>query len=309
MWLTTNGGRTWRVSTPPAVRRLGDAADRIAQVTFLDRRHGWLLAVNANGAPRWTKRAAFYRTSDGGRTWHRSTPKGCCGAFSFASRQLGFFSGNSALYATRNDGATWKSVAGRKYEPGIPTFLDARHGVDLVDGGLLRTADGGHHWKGVLLSGRPPAAGSGLFVNDGPIATFRHRLVLTAERPQASDWHIVPYVSDDAGASWTARPFPRWWRSYIGNNDGIRFSAASANVWVAAALQRLAVTTDAGRTWRLVRVAGMPAHSMIGAIDFTSPGVGWAIFDGLRSSVLMRTTDGGVHWRSAGPPRQRHTRG
>jgi photosystem II stability/assembly factor-like uncharacterized protein len=316
MWLTTNGGRTWRVSTPPAVRRLGDAADRIAQVTFLDRRHGWLLAVNVN-APRWTKRAAFYRTSDGGRTWHRSTPKGCCGAFSFVTPRLGFFSGNSALYETRNGGATWKSVAGRNYPgtksvpgrnyyPGIPTLVDARHGVQLVDGGLQRTADGGHHWKTVLLSGQPPAAGNGLFVNDGPTASFGHRLVLTAERPSSSDpgdIQIVPYVSSDAGASWTARPFPRWWRSYVGNNDGVRFSAASPNVWIAAALQRLAVTADAGRTWRLVRVAGMPAHSEIGAIDFTSPGVGWAIFNGPRSSVLMRTTDAGGHWAPAGPPR------
>lgn len=310
MWLTTNGGRTWRASAPAHVREMGDLMARVEQVDFLDRRHGWLLAVDVRGGLRPSSRrhAELDWTSDGGRTWHWTMPKGCCGAFSFVNGRLGFFSGPDRFFETRNGGGTWKPVEGTYYG-GLPTFIDARRGVTLLDGGLLRTADGGRHWKQVLLSGQPPAAGNDIVVSP-PVASFGHRLVLTAERLVATpngpaDWRVFPYVSDDGGASWAARPLPRWWIPYVGSNDGNRFSAASGSVWFAAARDEIAVTTDAGRTWRPVRPAGIPPRWIIGAIDFTSAKVGWAIFNGPRQSVLMRTTDGGVRWKPAGPRRAR----
>jgi photosystem II stability/assembly factor-like uncharacterized protein len=192
---------------------------------------------------------------------------------------------------------------------GFPAFVDARRGIQLGDGGLLRTADGGGHWKEVLLSGQPAAAGNDTIASP-PVATFGHRLVLAAERDFAQamspgDWRVVPYVSDDGGGSWTARPLPKWWVPDIGSNDGNRFSAAGANVWVAAARNELAVTTNAGHTWRHVRATDVPARWIIGAIDFTSARVGWAVFDGPKQTVLMRTTDGGLHWTPAGPRAQK----
>jgi hypothetical protein len=306
MWLTTNGGRSWRASAPRHVHEMGDLIERVQQVRFLDRRHGWLLAVDVAGGlrPAWRRHAEFDWTSDGGRTWHWTIPNGCCGPFSFVNRRLGFFSGSNRLYETRNGGASWRPVGGRFFG-GPLTFVDARHGVSLLGRGFLRTADGGRHWTSPLLSGQPPSAGNPTVVG-GPIELVGNRLVLTAERDFAKamypgDWRTVPYFSDDGGASWTSRPFPRWWVPYIGSNDGNRFSAAGADVWFAAARQELAVTTDAGRTWRSVRPVGIPARWIIGAIDFTSARVGWAIFDGPRQSVLVRTTDGGVHWKPAGP--------
>jgi photosystem II stability/assembly factor-like uncharacterized protein len=310
MWLTTNGGRTWRASAPAHVRAMGDLPARVEQVNFLDRRHGWLLAVDVKGLrPAWRRHAELDWTSDGGRTWHWTMPHGSAGPFSFVDRRLGFFSGDNGFFETQNGGAAWKAVEGTYYG-GLPTFIDARRGVMLLDGGLLRTADGGRHWKGVLLSGQPPAAGNDTFVSP-PVAVFGHRLVLTAERVVPSsngpdDWRVFPYVSDDGGVSWSARPFPSWWVPLIGSNDGSRFSAASGSVWFAAARRQLAVTTDAGRTWRRVRPVGVPPRWIIGAIDFTSLRVGWAIFNGPRQSVLMRTTDGGVYWQPAGPRARRH---
>src|SRR5581483_4212703 len=74
MWLTTNGGRTWRASLPPHVAAMGDAVARVQQVQFLDRRQGWLLAVDVRVHPRSSSRrgSELDWTSDGGRTWHQS---------------------------------------------------------------------------------------------------------------------------------------------------------------------------------------------------------------------------------------------
>jgi hypothetical protein len=313
MWLTVNGGRTWRASLPPHVAAMGDAVDRVQQVQFLDRRHGWLLAVDVRGGLRSASRrhAEFDWTSDGGRTWHWAMPRGCCGEFTFLNRRVGFFVGDGRFYATRNGGASWQPV-GSRFFGGPLTFVGARHGVSVLDGGFLQTSDGGRHWTSPTLSGEPPSAGNGLLVNT-PVAAFGRRLVMPGERdaqfPKATDprdWRSIVYVSDDGGSTWTARPLPRWWIPYVGADDGARFSAASATVWFAAARQELAVTTDAGRTWRRVRPVGMPARWIMGAIDFTSAKVGWAIFNGPSQRVLMRTTDGGVRWKPAGPRRPGH---
>jgi photosystem II stability/assembly factor-like uncharacterized protein len=312
MWLTSDGGRTWRASLPPRVAAMGDAVARVEQVQFLDRRHGWLLAVDVRGGRRSSARhAELDWTSDGGRTWHWTMPAGCCGPLSFVDRRRGFFVGATRLYATRDGGTRWNPVGGR-FEGGPLTFVDVRHGVSLLDGGFLRTADGGRHWTAPLLSGQPPSAGNGLLVGP-PVAVFGHRLVMAGERDvhfpkvtRPDAWRVIVYVSDDGGATWLARPLPRWWIPYIGSNDGNRFSAGSATAWVAAARQELVATTDAGRTWRLVRPRGIPNRWVVGAIDFTSARVGWAIFNGPHQNVLMRTTDGGLRWKPAGPRRPRH---
>jgi photosystem II stability/assembly factor-like uncharacterized protein len=290
MWLTTNGGRTWRPSAPADLRRGGLVDQRAIEVAFVNPRRGWLLAMSA------THRVELSRTTDGGRTWERLHPSGCCSTFDFLNRRRGLFFGFAGgLYETRDGGVTSRLVKGPALD-GWPVFVDARHGVDLLDGGLLWTADGGVHWKDVLLSGQPAAAGDKTVVG-GSVTRVGHRLVLTAERNSRT----IPYFSNDAGAHWTPRPLPSAWVPYIGSNDGALFSAATATDWFAAARNELAVTTDAGRAWKIVHVADVPKRWIIGSIDFTSARVGWAIFDGPRQSYLMRTTDGGHHWTPAGP--------
>lgn len=293
MWVTTNGGRTWRTSVPPAVQRIGDLMMRIPQVTFLDREHGWLLTV---GVPEQSRTGAFYRTDDGGRTWHRSIPAGCCGPFSFASRRLGFFLGPSKLVSTMDGGGRWRPVGGTRFRNGVPTFVDARHGVAVGTGNgrLYSTGDGGRQWLSV-----PVPASEGVFAN---AAAFGQRLVVPGISSTASaPWRLIVYVSGDGGTTWAVRRTPKRWMLRVRSVDPQEFSAASPSVWYAVGRQNLAVTMDAGRSWRLVRVADLPPRWTIQAIDFTSASVGWAIFNGPNQSFLMRTTDGGRRWRPAGP--------
>lgn len=304
MWLTQNGGRTWRRSAPPHVRDMGDLIARVEQVDFLDKSSGWLLAVDVRGGlrPGWVRHAELDWTRDGGRTWHWTIPDGCCGQVSFLTPSRGWFLGRSQLFATSDGGSTWTRAARTPFSYGTPTFVDARHGVAVVPKtGLYRTADGGRRWRAVRLAGRPDVLPN--------VAAFGKRLVVPAERA-APDPRLVVYVSEDGGATWQARPAPAWWTPLIGSNDASEFSAASSTVWFAAGWRKLAVSTDAGRSWRQVRV-DLPPRWTIAGISFTSPRTGWAIFQqsgaaAARRSVLMRTTDGGRHWTAAGPRRRAH---
>lgn len=303
MWLTTNGGRTWRASAPRHVRG-ADLPERVEQVSFVDPRHGWVFAVDVHGGlqPAWRRHAELDSTSDGGHTWRWTIPRSCCGSVSFLTPRQGFFVADSQLLATTDGGATWKRVSRVPFAGGVPAFVDADHGIVVVPkAGLYRTADAGRHWAAVHLPGGPLPR----------IAVFGRRLVVPAEPEVRGEWRLVVYVSGDAGATWRERPAPRWWVPLIGANDEQLFSAASPSVWFAAGWRKLAVTTDAGRSWQPIRVQLRP-HWTIAGISFTSRSTGWAIFQQSgfspeRQSFLMHTTDGGRHWTSAGPRlRRRH---
>lgn len=302
MWLTTDGGRSWRASTPRRLRAVGQIGQRVQQVEFVDPRHGWLTAVDspsARGAD------ALYSTSDGGRTWLRQTVANCCGGFAFVTPERGYLSGSPFL-ATTDGGKVWRRLARPSFAWSLLTFADARHGIAVVGkpSRLFVTADGGRHWRRPHLPLQPRAEGFETLL--APAAVFGRTLVLPALRvpspPEQADYGLVVYLSDDAGASWRARPMPRWWSPTIYESDPQEyFSAASASVWFAAALRKLAVTADAGRTWRIVHPIGLPTRWSFEAIDFTSAKVGWATAGFLRRSLLFRTTDGGRHWTPAGP--------
>jgi photosystem II stability/assembly factor-like uncharacterized protein len=312
MWLTTNGGHTWRPSLPPHVAKTGDAIARVVQVEFFDRRHGWIFAVDvrAGTRPAWPRHAELDWTSDGGRTWHWTAPAGCCGNVSFVTPRHGYALGPSQLLSTTDGGATWKPISRSPFGLGMPAFVDARDGVAVAGkGDFFRTTDGGGHWTPIRLAGR--ARGWDLVLSR--IATFGRRLVVPADRyVQRTDaFRLAAYVSADGGATWTVRLAPRWWVPVVGSDDPQEFSAVGPTTWFSAARRALLVTEDAGRSWRVVRPVGLPPRWSLGSIAFTSARDGWAIFLApapRARSVLMRTTDGGVHWAPAGPRRPTHHR-
>jgi photosystem II stability/assembly factor-like uncharacterized protein len=306
MWLTTNGGRTWRVSVPRHVRDMGDLMERVVQVHFVDRRHGWVFAVDVRGGlhPAWARHAELDWTKDGGHTWHWTIPRGCCGAVSFLDPERGWFLGPHRVMETTDGGATWKAIVREPFGYGVPTFVDAEHGVAVVGKGeVYRTSDGGRRWSRVRLPGHASALPN--------VAAFGRRLVVPAEVIGPPRTQLVVYVSRDGGATWQARPAAGW-VPLIGDADPQEFSAATPTVWYATRWHELAVTRDAGRTWTQVKVAGLPPHGTISTISFTGPLVGWGVFQRGSppgASVLMRTTDGGVHWKPAGPLKpKRHQR-
>lgn len=316
-WLTTSGGRTWRQARLPGLARGGVAGSRtdpianIADVQFVDRRHGWVTT---------TGRSRVYRTTDGGRTWHVSIPTGCAtacegGSIDFFDARRGYAlvetrARDHRLFRTEDGGRTWQLVS-RPPVYGLVAFVDGGRGFAFGGeppgiigpiqspplGYLYETDDGGRTWS------RKKLGGSASFVEQ-PFAVFgRYVVVVQNGRNPAGGLNLAPgavWVSGDGGRSW--RPHP------VAAALGLQpsFDLASPSFWVWPARQKLVLSRDGGRSWQKIALHGLPRRASVTKVDFTSSRVGWAIFSGFGShGNLFRTTDGGRHWTPAGPRAER----
>jgi photosystem II stability/assembly factor-like uncharacterized protein len=297
---------------PRDVARTGDPVARVLGADFVDARHGWISVDDVWGSfplpsgSASVRHMEIDRTTDGGRTWRASVPPGClesCGdaKLDFLDTRHGFAlvdleRGGAKLFSTRDGGAHWTLVARTTWQ-GSFAFFDERDGVSTDGHTVRRTDDGGRNW---VRAGQVRPTFSA-------ISSFGRQLVLFGLR----DLRLTAYTSGDGGRHWSARFAPRWVRPGLPDND---ISTPTAGDWIVPASPRLFVTRDAARAWRVVRPADLPRGWSISQIEFTSPRVGWAIFaqggQHLFRSVLVRTTDGGIHWAPAGPRDRRHrTRG
>jgi photosystem II stability/assembly factor-like uncharacterized protein len=315
LWLTTDGGRTWRVVTPPHVGRAGDVVARVDQVVFADARHGWITASDLPGTttlPNGSLRHfELERTDDGGRRWHALVPPGCaaCGGarVAFVDARHGFLLAarrpRARLYATADGGRSWRLVA-RPPFAGPIAFADARRGLGAAGATLYVTRDGGRRWRVVRLPGPAgPERSVGGPTFFGAVAAVP---ILVRDRATKSQ-RLVVVVSRDGGVTWSARPAPRSadLRAYgWGPAGGITaFSAATASDWKLLVGPTIFTTTDAGRSWTTARAVYAPPAPRVWDVGFTTATDGWAIFGVRSGAALVRTTDGGRRWRPVTPAR------
>jgi photosystem II stability/assembly factor-like uncharacterized protein len=263
---TTDGGRTWHESTPPSCRRV--CYD--GSLSFLDPRHGYLFAA-VRGAHAPNK---LFRTNDGGRTWQLVSQPSIWGPITFVNSHTAFAGG-----------------------PGQMVIGDLTPGPPIIT--LYRTTDGGRTWS------KHNIAGSNSFV-ELPIRVFGSQVALVQNGPnRGGGLNLNPGtidVSRDGGHYWVRHAVP------FGPGRLGSFSAVSPSVWALSSGSDLFTTHDAGRHWRKIVFRNPPRTSQITRFSgvrnvvFTSRQVGWALFYGLHSnSTLIRTTDGGLHWKAAGP--------
>ena len=114
VFATADGGRTWTESTPFTID------GTVAQVTFADPEHGWLL-VNVDLSPTGKPLPWLYRTTDGGRQWvpaaaappGTADPNDMCQklSMSFPTATTGWLttscrSGNY-VFVSHDGGSTW----------------------------------------------------------------------------------------------------------------------------------------------------------------------------------------------------------
>jgi photosystem II stability/assembly factor-like uncharacterized protein len=174
LWASGDGGRRWHLVsrtsftvTRPGRLPFGCDKDGFG---FATTSRGWAGGYCAGGAP------FLYRTLDGGRTWRRSALPGltACACDVVPPRFFtprdgvlaasGFgMAGNTPVtraYWTSDGGATWRASAPTTGRAQDIVFTDAHSAwVTATPPGtirgpydrLLRTADGGRHWRSVRL--------------------------------------------------------------------------------------------------------------------------------------------------------------
>jgi photosystem II stability/assembly factor-like uncharacterized protein len=267
---TTDGGLTWRSITLPVFA--------VAQITFVDAEHGWMLANldTADGE----QGDDIFRTTDGGQTWTRvASAADRPGALPLAGHKTGL---------TFRDATTgWATGAG-------PADLAS---AVPGDAWLFTTHDGGATWRQEHLALPTSFAQEPWFYIAGvlPAVFFSPEVgVLPVAVGSSSAGGVVltlVYVTRDGGATWVAttpaETVPdavslldpsHWWLDADSNGDAAPLS-----------------TADGGQHWTMLPPTAPFAH--LSVLSFVSNTQGWAI----DSAGLLRTDDGGRTWTVLAP--------
>lgn len=273
---TADGGRTWRSITLPVFA--------VAQITFVDPEHGWMLADldTADGQ----QAADIFRTTDGGQTWAKlSSAADRPGALPLEGQKFGL---------TFRDATTGWVVQGDSLAP-APRLH-----------GLFRTQDGGATWQPAPALAWPPALVHDLSLDEvGLLPTFfspqvgvLRVLMVSQATGDVADTEM--YVTGDGGTTWSPTTPLQASAATTGFLDATSFLDPS-DWWIvpnANGRTSLFETSDGGQHWTSW-TPGAP-FAGVSVLSFGSDTLGLAI----GSAGLLRTTDGGHTWTTlaAAPP-------
>ena len=283
IYRSDDGGTTWDAVC------VGDKCGVSAEVTFLDRDHGWGIGYGPGGD---LNAGSVYSTSDGGHTWTLLGPTPFVGPMHFLDLEHGWAVSEPSGYSG---------------SPGLAT---------KGGGDLYRTDDGGRTWTpfspdigGTLHFGIPQ-----WFGNDGVVVAW-------SEPGEESGQHdqVRVYTTHDGGNSWRGQVAPPAddATDRYGNSPQLLapespFSASSPLDWMLFIGPDLYVTHDAGAHWDTLTPA--PAITRVFSLAQTSASSAWALAmvpvcadpasteQECRLEVLVHTDDGGPSWPAVPTP-------
>lgn len=223
-------------------------------------------------------------TSDGGRSFRVVHRGAAFGAMAFPGARQGFALAGSELRETRDGGRSWRTVrrfpagAGRN-GPGTAavSFADASHGlVGFPDGRVYRTADGGGSWTAVRVR-------CAMYLGGVALASARVGFAVCGGQPATIQQQRVYWTTRDGGRTW------RVLREGIfdGYVDGL--DAATPALLLERA-DRVGIDRAPGGRPLLFTDDAAPVVSL----SFADARHGLALVWG---RGLLRTDDGGRHWR------------
>jgi len=262
---STDGGATWTRVLGGDPRDSGMQAS--TNILFKDAMHG-LMTVNDGGVK---------RTSDGGRTWTRTTFD-VDYHYPDASLELQSTGGSGLrmlreqqVYESADFGETWKrTVTPHSLVSAVEamSWPDAMHGWVLpAYMNLHRTTDGGAHWTEV----------------NGPWTTSIETFAFTSPtqgvviaKPVWDTDTYFAWRTEDGGATWIRLP-----------NSDLGELHASGRFIVGFMYRAFSFSADGGKTWSEVRTARIPTSA-----SFSDDKHGMVLAGG----QVLSTTDGGLHW-------------
>ncbi len=303
----------WSNVTPPHIR--GDGID---DVSFSDRRHGWIAAYDCGQAAVYV-----YRTADGGHSWRSlgKTGSHSCGGgptyLSFVDSQNGWMEPVSPngpageLLRTRNGGTSWSVVASlHDRGPQLPCLAPIRFVSRSIGwmgrlsfGGpgctenVYETTNGGKTWRRVRIR-LPRSFGKPLL--DLPQFAGQSGVV-AATLGRGAARAVAFATSGDGGRHWSLRSLRRF-RSCTASETSWPASVASKRVWWIVGGGRkpiVQVTSDGGHDWRTVAARGLPSGSCaIIAVSAATARDAWVVgrVGHGNATALFQTHDGGHTW-------------
>lgn len=326
LWVTGDGGSTWRDVTPPGGLATANA-DYVLGVDFADAQHGWVASNEAftSGSDPSYGRVDIWRTTDGGQTWAKAQlPKAVFNQFGEIMPQVqldfldpghgfAFLSGNGAK--GRNDSDLfWTTDGGMTWSPDRPTgtgnvgiegsvgFATATDGV-IVNAwhgaGIVVTHDGGRTWIDATLA--PPAASGMQLFFAQPVFFDGHSGLVSIDFQSDTSSVTHVYRTSDAGSSWTLAATPPTGVSAISFLDPQR--------WIGITGSEVVRTGDGGQTWLrspAVGPPGSPESFLMTDAQHGSVLVGMNVCLTFKSNCSSRTglyatVDGGSTWTQLWP--------
>lgn len=242
---------------------------------------------------------------------------GCAGVASSKGGPTNAADGGSSLNALTHTATTSSprrtELAGSAHGTETPPpMLQSVHMITAeigwatrVQGGVLRTTDGGANWSDVTPTGLPTtrSASAQALV---PLGGSAARLVVS------DNGHLSVYSTSTGGAQWsqlTAPTLPHtssWSQvdaSFPSIEDGWILATSSPGLGQMATA--LVKTTDGGQSWTQVGANTLPQSSMYETgITFNAAGDGVisGTYHGSSPTPLYGTDNGGVTWRSVPLP-------
>ena len=321
LWVTGDGGSTWRDVTPPGGLVSANAGDLLG-VDFLDAQHAWVALNEAftSASDASYGRVDIWRTTDGGRTWAKTQlPRARFAVFGEimpavqfdfldVTHGFAFQSGNEAkgkndsdLFWTADGGATWSADRptgdGSQGNEGMIAFSTPTDGViagAMRDNGVVVTHDGGRTWNDAALN--PPAASGMQLFFAQPVFFDGHSGLVSIDFQSDTSSVTRVYQTSDAGSSWTLAATRPTGVSAISFLDPQR--------WIGIGGSEVAHTTDGGQTWvrsPAVDPPGAPGSFLMTDAHHGSVLVGMNVCLTFKSNCSSRTglyatVDGGATW-------------
>ncbi|WP_310552076.1 WD40/YVTN/BNR-like repeat-containing protein [Paenibacillus glufosinatiresistens] len=278
---------------------------QFADIEFPNNVEGWALASTASGTGRY-----LIRTADGGSTWKRidGLPL-TMSRIDFPDRRTGFAYDWASAYVTGDGGSTWSKLPLPANTRGA-AFASRNLGyASVVVPGtgyrVMKTADGGKHWKKVLTVPFDSPyyteiriRGSQVWaVLYGGVGMSQTSYSLYASRDGGSHWRRV-IAADSAGGG----PAPGTGPALLTEgpaagkpgNLSLASGGAAFLLGYSPAGEQIGVgrSTDGGLTWSNRSV--LPGYD--GSISFAGPTTGWMAADTPKGWALYATGNGGMTW-------------
>lgn len=288
IWRTSDGGASWTSSQPLEMSGLNQEYAILADLGFVDERHGWVMAHMGAGMSH--DYISIFTTADSGQTWQRVVDP---------QKE------NLPMSCYKNN-VVFQLKAGQDMaQPAQSGWASGDCGGVMSGVFLYHSEDGGNTWQQVSL----PSPGSTSDLTDlfkkenvacgatGPFFTSNQDgfLPIKCTIFDTNTTRRWLYMTQDAGQNWTPQelPVPNGLVQLINPQTGWYLGSVSSE---ATAENRLYMTQNAGQTW-----SSIVSLNWSGQPNFVDAQYGWVVAKSGDSVALVHTVNGGKTWQEIKP--------